>query len=62
MRKNEYKSSRVLMVIYENTGGAQGESEDNFSMHRVQAEKLQLNEKQKERPRQIRNEEILQIL
>lgn len=33
------------MVIYENTGGAQGESEDNFSMYRVQAEKLQLNEK-----------------
>jgi len=45
MRKKGYKSTKVLMVIYENTGGAQGESEDNFSMYRVQAEKLQLNEK-----------------
>lgn len=36
------------MSIYKITGGAERESKNNFSMHRVQTKKLQLNEEQEE--------------
>ena len=36
--------------------------EDHYGMHRVQAEKLQHNEEQEERPRSSRDEQVLQIL
>ncbi len=40
-------------------GGVKNESKDYIGMFRVQAEKLQHNEKQEERSGQIGNEQIL---
>ncbi len=43
-------------------GGAVRESTSYFILHRVQATQLQHNEKQKEQPWQVGDEQILQIL
>lgn len=43
-------------------GGAESESKDYTGVYRVQAAQLQHHEEQEKRPRQARNDEVLQIL
>jgi hypothetical protein len=62
MRDLKSRKLHSLLIDMHVSGGGNNESKNNTSMHRLQAKKLQYNEKQEKRSRQIRNEKVLPIL